>query len=113
MLSTFWNAARQVDPSAAGEQGRPGVRRGDIADRFRRAGLQDVEDGELEASASYASFEDFWEPLTFAVGPAGQHLASLSTERQNRVREACRAALPEGSFSLTARAWYARATAPE
>jgi SAM-dependent methyltransferase len=113
MLSTFWKAARQVDPSATGEQGRPGVTRGDIADRFRRAGLQDVEDGELEASANYASFEDFWEPLTFAVGPAGQYLASLSTERQNRVREACRAALPEGSFSLTARAWYARGTAPE
>ena len=113
MLSTFWKAAREVDPSAAGEQGRPGVRRGDIADRFRRAGLQDVEDGELEASASYTSFEDFWEPLTFAVGPAGQHLASLPTERQNRVRELCRAALPEGPFSLTARAWYARGTTPE
>ena len=51
MLSTFWKAAREVDPSAAGEQGRPGVKQGDIADRFRRAGLQDVKDGELEASA--------------------------------------------------------------
>jgi SAM-dependent methyltransferase len=113
MLSTFWKAAQQVDASAAGEQGRPGVTRGDIADRFRRAGLQDVEDGELDASTDYASFEDFWEPFTFAVGPAGQYLASLSGERQERVRAACRAALPEGSFSLTARAWYARGTVPK
>jgi ubiquinone/menaquinone biosynthesis C-methylase UbiE len=113
MLNTFWKAARQLDPSAAGEQARPGVRRGDIADRLRRAGLQDVKAGELEASANYASFEDFWQPLTFAVGPAGQYLAALSTERQNRVREGCRAALPERSSSLTARAWYARGTAPE
>jgi ubiquinone/menaquinone biosynthesis C-methylase UbiE len=113
MLSTFWAAARQVQPIAAGEQDRAGVARGDIADRFRRAGLQHVEDGELEASADYASFEDFWEPFTFAVGPAGQYLASLSPERQERVREACRAALPEGPFTLTAKAWYARGTAPE
>ncbi len=86
--------------------------RGDIADRFRRAGLEDVEDGELEATAGYASFEDFWEPFTFGVGPAGQYLASLPAEQQDRIREACRDALPEGSFSLTARAWYARGTAP-
>ena len=112
MLSTFWKAARQVDPNVAGEQGRPGVTRGDIADRFRRAGLQDVQDGHLEASADYASFEDFWDPFTLEVGPAGQYLASLPAERQDRLRQACRAALPEGSFTLTARAWYARGTAP-
>jgi SAM-dependent methyltransferase len=112
MLSTFWTAARRLDPSAAGEQRRPGVTQGDIADRFRRAGLHDVEDGELEASADYAGFEDFWEPFTFAVGPAGQYLASVSAEQQSRIRAECRAALPEGSFTLTARAWYARGTAP-
>ena len=112
MLATFWNAARQVDPNVAGEQRRPGVAQGDIADRFRRAGLEDVEDGELEASVDYADFEDFWEPFTFRVGPAGQYLASLPADQQDRVREACRAALPEGAFSLTARAWYARGTAP-
>jgi hypothetical protein len=95
-----------------GEQRRAGVARSDIADRFRRAGLQDVEDGALEASTDYTSFEDFWEPFTFAVGPAGQYLVSLSGEQQQRVREACRAALPEGPFTLTARAWYARGTAP-
>ena len=112
MLSTFWKAARDVDPEVAGEQHRPGVTPGDIADRFRRAGLQDVRDGQLEASADYTSFDDFWEPFTFAVGPAGQHLASLSAEQQERVREACRTALPEGPFTLSARAWYARGTAP-
>jgi SAM-dependent methyltransferase len=112
MLSTFWKAVREVDPSAAGEQARPGVTRGDIGDRFRRGGLQDVEDGQLEASADYTSFADFWEPFTFAVGPSGRHLASLSAEQQDHVREACRAALPAGPFSLAARAWYARGAAP-
>ena len=112
MLSTFWRAARRVDPQVAGEQHMAGVSRGDIADRFRRAGLQDVEDGELEASADYESFEDFWTPFTFGVGPAGGYLVSLPAEQQERVREACRDALPAGAFSLTARAWYARGTAP-
>jgi hypothetical protein len=112
MLSTFWRAVREVDPGVAGERRRPGVAQGDIADRFRRAGLRDVEDGQLEASADYDGFDDFWEPFTFAVGPSGQHLASMPADRQERVREACRAALPEGAFRLTARAWYSVGTSP-
>jgi ubiquinone/menaquinone biosynthesis C-methylase UbiE len=111
MLKTFWDAARSVDPSAVGERNRPGVTHGDLGERFRRAGLQNVLEGELEATADYADFQDFWEPFTFAVGPAGQYLASLPSDRQVPVREACRAAVPAGPFSLTARAWYARGTA--
>jgi ubiquinone/menaquinone biosynthesis C-methylase UbiE len=110
MLATYWRAAREVDPHVAGERARPGAAEGDIAERFRRAGLRDVVDGTLEATASYAGFDDFWEPFTFGVGPAGEHLASLAPEDRERVREACRRALPDGPFSLTARAWYARGT---
>lgn len=113
MLRTFWQAVRTVDPDAAGEQVRAGVSPGDLADRFRRAGLEDVADGELEASVDYTGFDDFWEPFTYAVGPAGAHLASLPADQQERVREACRAALPgDGPFTLTARAWFARGRAP-
>jgi SAM-dependent methyltransferase len=111
MLSTFWRAARELDPRAAGERGRAGVTEGDIAARFRRAGLRDVVDGTLEATADYAGFDDFWEPFTFAVGPAGQYLAGLPPDRQEALRQAVRATLPGGAFTLTARAWYARGTA--
>lgn len=112
MLSLFWRAARALDPSALGEGARPGATEGDLADRFRRAGLADVVDGALDAHADYAGFDDFWEPFTFAVGPAGQYLVSLAPERQERLREACRAELPSsGPFRLTARAWFARGTA--
>jgi ubiquinone/menaquinone biosynthesis C-methylase UbiE len=111
MLTTFWRAVRELDPAAAGERTRPGVSEGDLAERFRRAGLRDVTDGSLEASASYTGFDDFWEPFTFAVGPAGDYLASQPPDAQERIREACRAALPHGPFTLTARAWYARGTA--
>ena len=108
MLSTFWAAAREADPGAEGERRRPGVTEGDLGDRWRRAGLQDVEEDALEARADYADFGDFWEPFTFAVGPAGQYLASLPPDRQAQVREACRAELPAGPFTLTARAWFVR-----
>jgi SAM-dependent methyltransferase/dihydrofolate reductase len=110
MLSIFWEAARELDPNLQGERVRPGVEEGDLGERFRRAGLTNVVDGSLEAQASYDDFGDFWEPFTFAVGPAGQHLASLPAADQERVRDACRERLPSGAFALTARAWYARGT---
>jgi SAM-dependent methyltransferase len=112
MLSTFWKAARELDPGVAGERARPGVTEGDLGDRLRRASLEDVVEGAVEARVSYSDFSDFWEPFTFAVGPAGQYLVSLPDEHQARLRDACRSLLPEGSFSLTARAWYARGTVP-
>ena len=83
---------------------------GDIAQRFAKAGLQAVVQGALEAQVDYADFDDFWEPFTFGVGPAGQHLTSLTDDRRQALRELCRAAVPAGPFSLTARAWYARGT---
>src|SRR3954465_11685102 len=108
MLHVFWEAARERNPDVQGERVRPGVEQGDLGERFRRAGLTDVVEGSLEAEASYDDFADFWEPFTFAVGPAGQHLASLSAADQGRIRDACRERLPSGAFTLPARAWYAR-----
>lgn len=110
MLRIFWTAVRAIDSSAQGERTMAGTAEGDIAERFERAGLEEVVGGALTARAEYVGFDDFWEPFTLAVGPAGHHLRSLSEEQQAAVREACRAALPEGPFSLDARAWYARGT---
>ncbi|MFD6895655.1 class I SAM-dependent methyltransferase [Rhodococcus sp. NPDC060086] len=113
MLRLFWSAARQVDPGVKGESAMAGTAEGDIAERFRRSGLVDVVEGELTARADYSSFDDFWTPFTYAVGPAGQYLQSLSPAQRESMREACRSALPAaGPFSLDARAWYARGTVP-
>ena len=112
MLRIFWTAARQVDPGVEGERRRPGTSEGDIVSRFERAGLQDVVGETLEARADYAGFRDFWEPFTFVVGPAGEYLASLADEQRAQVREACRAELPDGPFSLEARAWCAVGIVP-
>ncbi|OLT05126.1 hypothetical protein BJF90_19420 [Pseudonocardia sp. CNS-004] len=99
-------------PGARGEQGLPGTAEGDIEQRFRRAGLEDVIAGSLLAEADYTGFDDFWDPFTYRVGPAGQYLASLPPELRACVRAGCREMLPDGPFSLDARAWYAAGSVP-
>jgi SAM-dependent methyltransferase len=110
MLRTFWQAVGRVSPGQEGERARAGTAPGDIARRLRAAGLEDVQDGALDARAEYAGFEDFWEPFTLAVGPAGEWLAQAPPQQQAEIRERCREALPDGPFALDARAWFARGT---
>lgn len=110
MLRTFWTAVRSVDPGVAGERTMAGTREGDLAERFERTGLVDVISGALTARADYLGFDDFWEPLTLRIGPAGAFLASLDDATRDRVREVCREVLPDGAFTLEARAWCARGT---
>ncbi len=112
MLRIFWAAVRQVQPAAPGETVMAGTTDGDITRRLRLAGLQHVTGGELASQAGYAGFDDFWEPFTLAVGPAGHYLRRLPADRQAAVRDACRSRLPDGPFTLPARAWYARGLVP-
>jgi SAM-dependent methyltransferase len=112
MLRIFWDAVRVVEPRAEGERRLAGTAEGDIVAGFERAGLEGVAGHVLTASADYAGFDDFWDPFTLSVGPAGRYLASLSEAQRTRVREVCRAQLPDGPFSLPARAWGARGTVP-
>ena len=110
-LSAFWEVATELDPEVDDEARLIGAREGDLLELFKSAGLRDVEETALSVSLEHPSFEDWWEPFTFGVGPAGAHVAGLGSERQARLRERCRAALPEAPFVLTARAWTARGLA--
>jgi hypothetical protein len=112
MLRLFWTAVREVDPDAQGERRMAGTVEGDIVERLERAGLDDVTGSALIASADYGGFDDFWEPFTLAIGPAGQYLRSLTDDRRAIVREACRAVLPDQPFTLDARTWCARGVVP-
>lgn len=112
ILRTFWTAVGQDAPTLQGERRMAGTEKGDIAGRFERAGLADVVEGALTSHADYRGFDDFWEPFTLGVGPAGQHLRSLPAENRARVRDACREALPERPFTLDARAWFATGVVP-
>jgi SAM-dependent methyltransferase len=106
MLRIFWSAMREVDPETKGEHAGAGTAEGDIEARLGRAGLREIEGGSISVSVAYDDFDDFWTPFTFAVGPAGQALAALDPARQQVVKDSCRASVPEGSFSLDARAWF-------
>ena len=110
MLRLFWDAARALDPKAPDEaETRRFGKDGEIAELFRAAGLNDVEDGALDVEVAHESFDDFWAPFLGGAGPVGSYLASLDDERQKRLREELRSRLdsPAGPFSLTARAWHA------
>ncbi|CAN5850688.1 class I SAM-dependent methyltransferase [soil metagenome] len=110
-LSLFWQAARELEPNARGESSLAGAREGHLAELLTAAGLREMEQTVLSADREHASFEEWWEPFTRGVGPAGAYVAELDTGRQVELREACRRLLPPGRFVLTARAWAARAVA--
>src|SRR5580704_19230404 len=71
-LAAFWSAVREVDPAADDESGLAGVREGHLAHLFAQAGLgEQAQATTLTVSARFAGFEQWWEPFTLGVGPAG------------------------------------------
>ena len=111
-LSRFWQAAHELTLDLDDESRLPGAREGHLAELFDTAGLDDVEDGSLSISVEHPTFEDWWEPFTLGVGPAGAHVAALDPSARELLRERCRERLPEPPFVVTARAWAARGRAP-
>jgi SAM-dependent methyltransferase len=107
-LSPFWRAARELDNTAEDESGLAGARAGHLTGLLRAAGLHDVEEGELSTAVDFESFEEWWEPFTLGVGPAGAYASSLGDDELVAVRERCRRLLPEPPFRLTSFAWAAR-----
>ena len=110
-LSTFWRAVKDLDPDAADEATLPGTGEGDLGRLAREAGLHDVEEGTLTVSVSYAGFEEWWEPYTLGVGPAGDYVRGLDEAGRERVRAHCAELLPEGPFTVDATAWLVLARA--
>jgi hypothetical protein len=78
---------------------------------FAAAGLRDTESTALTVQASFATFDEWWEPFTLGVGPAGAYVAGLDATGQAELRERCRERLPSAPFVLEARAWAARGIA--
>lgn len=110
-LSLFWRAAHDLDMDAADESRMSGAREGHLVELFEAAGLHDVRGSVFTVSLDHQNFEEWWDPYTRGVGPAGGYVATLDEERRTALRERCRALLPDGPFTLTAHAWAARGRA--
>jgi ubiquinone/menaquinone biosynthesis C-methylase UbiE len=107
-LGLFWDAARELDPVVEDESELAGAHEGHLAQLLQAAGMREIEDGALSVSVEHPSFEDWWEPFTLGVGPAGSYTIGLDAERQAQLRERCREMLRAAPFVLRAKAWAAR-----
>ena len=110
-LGVFWRATRELDPGVDDESGLAGAREGHLAELFRDAGLGEVETTTLSVTVRHPSFEEWWEPYTLGVGPAGSYVSGLDDAGRAELRELCRNSLPAEPFEVIAEAWAARGVA--
>jgi SAM-dependent methyltransferase len=108
-LGPFWRAVMKVDPTGEDESLLPGTREGHLGELFREAGIRDVQESAMPVRIEHATFDEWWQPFTGGVGPAGVYLKE-HPEREDDIRELCRAELGE-PFVLETRAWAARGVA--
>jgi SAM-dependent methyltransferase len=107
-LGVFWDAVRSLDGDAHDESALAGVREGHLVELFGAAEIGDVESTVLSVGVRYESFDDWWEPYTLGVGPAGDYVGRLAGDERDRLRDACRSRLPAPPFTVTAQAWAVR-----
>lgn len=117
-LRQFWTAAGQLDRQAGPlDEGVrfPLCRPEPLRSLFASRGLVDVRVEAVEIDTVFAGFMDYWQPFLGGTGPAPGYLASLSDERRERLRSLLERRLPagpDGTISLTARAWGVAGTVP-
>jgi SAM-dependent methyltransferase len=109
-LSVFWHAVTDLDPGVRTEDDLAGAREGDLVRLLEAAELSGIRSGELVVRVEHQSFEDWWEPYTYGVGPAGEYVASLEPGARDALRERCRDLLPSAPWDVDAVAWAARGT---
>jgi hypothetical protein len=109
-IAVFWRAARELDPGATDESTLAGAQAGALASLLDAAGLTRIEAAEHEVPFTHRTFEEWWEPFTLGVGPAGQYLASVDDAVRLALRERCRALLPDARPAV---AWVARGVVPD
>ena len=107
-LTLFWAGVHDVDPDAPDGANLAGSREGHLVELFEEAGLGDIAPGALSVTLHFATFDDWWEPFTLGVGPAGEYVAGLDDDERRAVRAACARHLPPAPFDHTATAWSAR-----
>lgn len=83
---------------------------------FDAAGLLGVATRAIDVPTVFRDFDDCWAPFLGGQGPAPGYAMSLPEARRASLRERLRSSLtaaPDGSISLTARAWAVSGTRPD
>jgi SAM-dependent methyltransferase len=111
-LAAFWRGAHAVDPNADDGSALAGARQGHLAELMTSAGLDDITEHAIAADVEHATFDEWWDPFTRGVGPAGAFVLGLSPDARAELRETCRAELGDGPFIVRAAAWAARGVVP-
>lgn len=112
MFAAIGRAAAAIGAGSAEQGARRYRTPHELNGLLEEAGLTNVETCELDVTASYADFDDFWSALGRQVGPAGAWLHSLDAERRALAHDELHRQLgsPTGAFELHGRAYGARAT---
>ena len=110
-LSTFWTAVHDIDPGARDESGLAGSREGHLAELCEAAGLAKIESTSLTVDVGFQTFDEWWDPFTLGVGPAGAYVADADETQRRLLRTRCAVLLPTAPFELSATAWCVRARA--
>lgn len=118
LIGRFWAAAAALDPATATLDERhrfPLCRPDQLADLWAGVGLSAVTVEAIELPMRFADFEDYWRPFLGGQGPAPAYAMSLAEADRDALRDLLRTRLPtapDGSITLTARAWSVRGAAP-
>ena len=112
MFAAIDRTARAVG-AARGERNAQRYRKPqELYDLLLGAGLKNIESAELDVTASYDDFDDFWHALSRQVGPAGAWLKRLDERQRALVHDELYRQLgsPNGAFKLSGRAYAVRGT---
>ena len=111
-LGPFWDVVHTLDPGAVDESRLAGAQQGQLAELFAAAGLDQIEAQPISVDVVHPTFDEWWEPYTLGVGPAGDYVARLDSSGRAQLAAAARAALGSGPFTVSATAWSARGSVP-
>ena len=109
-LAPFWDAVHMIDPDHVDEALLSGAQKGHLAELFEAAGLRDVKEDSIAVDVVHPTFEEWWEPYTYGVGPAGDYVQRLDDDGRARLELVAHKRLGSGPFTVTATAWAACAT---
>jgi len=111
MMRHFWDAAIQVDPSAAeADAGQRFTicRPENLRSLFESVGLTAVDVIPIDIQTQFQNFDDYWLPFLGAQGSVSKYLRSMTDETRSALHDQLQRQLPtthDGTISLVARAW--------